>query len=310
MEREVARVGRDSELSARLEAGTEPLVITGGARGFRAYTCWSVDYLTRKFGHVELQFKLSSSHVHPDFRQPTLAQMFARGRAPLGDFLRAVVSGAPEERARRLFTGDERFLLRRRQGVETLDPELAPLLDDVEMPQLFERERLHTVWCWFSGRGVRTWLHYDNNGCHNLNAQITGSKRCALYPPSELSRMHPFVLGGDNPAHNCSAIDVEAPQPDFAADLARASVWHAELQAGDLLFIPAWWFHTFEHLGEFNSNVNFWSKPRAPRWNPVAARQAVLDSVNAAQLSEQTPALKAALRAIDQAAITLTPPEG
>jgi len=24
-----------------------------------------------------------------------------------------------------------------------------------------------------SGRGVRTWLHYDNNGCHNLNAQIT-----------------------------------------------------------------------------------------------------------------------------------------
>jgi len=292
-----------SDLAERLEAGVEPLLIAGGARHYRAFACWSIEYLSDICGQVEIQFKSSSSNAHPDFRQPTLAQMFARGSAPFGEFLRGLVSGPAHERARRLFTGDEQFLLRRRRGTETIHPELGRLLDDVEVPALFARERLHTVWSWFSGLGVRTWLHYDNNGCHNLNAQITGHKRCALYPPSELARMHPFVLGGDNPAHNCSAIDVEAPQPAFADDLADARVWHAEVLAGDLLFIPAWWFHTFEHLGELNSNVNFWWRPERPQWNATAARQALLDAASSAELGERTPALQAALRALDVAAI-------
>jgi hypothetical protein len=292
-----------AELSARLEAGEAPLVIAGGARGYPAFARWNAEYLRAAFGKVEIQFKLSSSNAHPDFRQPTLAQMFARGRATFAEFLELVSSGPRGERARRLFTGDEQFLLRRRQGVETVHPELARMLDDVEIPPLFARDRLHTVWSWFSGPGVRTWLHYDNNGCHNLNAQITGRKRCALYPPSELGRLHPFVLGGENPAHNCSAVDVDAPEPAHAADLAAACVWRTEIRAGDLLFIPAWWFHTFAHEGELNSNVNFWWRPERPTHNAVAARQALLDAVNQADLGERTPALLAALRAIDAAAI-------
>jgi len=177
----------------------------------------------------------------------------------------------------------------------------------VEIPPFFARERLHTVWGWFSGPGVRTWLHYDNNGCHNLNAQLTGHKRCALYPPSELAKLHPFLLGGDNPAHNCSAVDVDAPQPEFAADLAAAEVWRSEVHSGDLLFIPAWWFHTFEHTGELNSNVNFWWRPERPRHNAVAARQSLLDAASQAELGDRTPALLAALRALDAAAIRRAP---
>jgi hypothetical protein len=305
--RDGARSLSRAELSALLEAGEEPLVIAGGAEQQPAFARWNAEYLKSTFGDVEIQFKLSSSNVHPDFRQPTLAQMFARGRGTFAQFLELISSGPPEERARRLFTGDEQFLLRRRQGEESVHPELARMLGDVEIPALFARDRLHTVWGWFSGPGVRTWLHYDNNGCHNLNAQITGHKRCALYPPSELGRLHPFVLGGDNPAHNCSAIDVDAPDPAHAADLAAAEVWRTELRAGDLLFIPAWWFHTFEHLGELNSNVNFWWRPERPPHNPVAARQALLEAVSQAELGERTPALLAALRAIDGAAIRRPP---
>ena len=115
-----------------------------------------------------------------------------------------------------------------------------------------------------SGRGVRTWLHYDNNGCHNLNAQITGEKRCALYAPELVGRLRLFRLGGSNPAHNCSQIDVEQ------GELADVPCLEATLHAGDLLFIPAWWLHTFLHLGELNTNVNFWWKPEHPLANPVA----------------------------------------
>ena len=229
--------------------------------------------------------------------------MFARERAPFGDFLRSITTGPDAERAQRLFTGDEQFLMRRRANVTSIDPDLAPLLADIEVPSAIPESRLHTVWAWFSGAGVRTWLHYDNNGCHNLNAQVTGRKRCTLYPPDELARLHPFLLGGNNPAHNCSAIDVDEPRAELVASLAGARSWQAELSPGDLLFIPAWWWHTFSHLGVFNSNVNFWWKPARPSWNVVAARQAFLDAASEANVDREDERVAATLAALDQALV-------
>lgn len=299
-QREVPRVAAQSGLTERLEREELPLVIAGGAAHWPALTSWTPSGLERLLGSVEVDFKLSSSNAHPDFRKPELRQMFARGRSKFSDFLHNIGSGPDSERCRFLFTGDEEFLLRRREGVTTISPLLGRLLEDVAFPELLQHERLYTVWSWFSGRGVRTWLHYDNNGCHNLNAQISGHKHCWLYAPGELRRLHPFLLGGPNPAHNCSQIDVEAPQPEFAADFQAARPWHAELTAGDLLFIPAWWFHTFTHAGEFNANLNFWWKPLRPSWNPVASRQALLDAASRVGLAKD-PAAALTLRTLDAA---------
>ncbi len=293
-------------LARRLEEQAVPLVIVQGAAGWPAVERWSPEYLSRVLGPIELPYKASTSNAHPDFRVSEPAGMFARGRAPLSQFLESISTGPRAERSRYLFTGDERFLMRRRSNQTSVDAELAPLLADVPVPSLFPRERLHTVWAWLSGPGVRTWLHYDNNGCHNLNAQITGRKRCVLYAPDELAKLHPFPLGGDNPAHNCSRIDVERPDAALAADLAAAQGWTAELGPGDLLFIPAWWFHTFAHEGEFNSNVNFWWKPDRPLWNVVAARQALVDAAAAAQLDRSDRAVAAALAALDAVALRRT----
>jgi hypothetical protein len=299
-QQEVPRIAAVSGISERLERQELPLVISGGAAHWPALSRWTASGLQRLLGSAEIDFKLSSSNAHPDFRKPELRQMFARGRATVAEFLHKIASGPESERCRYLFTGDEQFLLRRREGVTTIDPLLGRLLDDIDFPELLRHERLYTVWTWFSGRGVRTWLHYDNNGCHNLNAQISGRKHCWLYAPSELRRLHPFLLGGPNPAHNCSQIDVEAPQPEFGADLQLAQAWHAELTAGDLLFIPAWWFHTFAHAGEFNANVNFWWRPLRASSNAVAARQALLDAAGRAGLLKD-PAAAPTLRALDAA---------
>jgi hypothetical protein len=261
----------------RFEAIDRPLVIRGGAREFPAFGRWNTEYLTETVGHVRAHHKRSVTNKHPDFDQPTLAVAFSRGESTLAEFFRAVTTGPEPDRAKLLFTGDEKFLLRRRNGASTLDPELAPLFGDVKVPDLVPEERLYTVWAWFSGRGVRTWLHYDNNGCHNLNAQLSGKKDCLLFEPSDAERLYFFEPGGPNPAHNCSAVDVDAPDSRRFPAFEGAEAWSARLDAGDLLFIPAWWPHAFFHHGEFNANVNFWWMPTEPRDNAIARRQRAID---------------------------------
>ena len=303
---EVERRAPETLTAEALDGRDTPLLIAGGAARWPAVGRWTVEHLCELLGPIELPFKTSTNNAHPDFRQQGLARMFARGQAPLHQLLRSITEGPDAERSRRLFTGDERFLLRRRAGQTSVDPELAPLLTEIETPRLLPEQRLHTVWAWLSGRGVRTWLHYDNNGCHNLNAQIMGSKRCVLYAPSDMIRLHPFPLGGGNPAYNCSRIDVDQPQPELEADLSAATPWHAELQPGDMLFIPVWWLHTFFHTGQLNANVNFWWKPERPAWNVVAARQALLDAAAASGLDSKDAAVTAVLAALDAAALRRT----
>ncbi len=271
---------RDIDVSAfrqRFEAVDRPVVIRGAARSFPALGRWDPHYLTGKVGDVRIAYKLSMTNKHPDFDQASLAVTFARGESTLGELFHAVTTGNEDDRSKRLFTGDEKFLLRCRDGVTTVDAELAPLWDDVRLPEFVPEERLYTVWAWFSGKGVRTWLHYDNNGCHNLNAQLSGRKDCLLFEPTSVEPLYFFDAAGPNPAKNCSAVDVDLPDPQRFPRFTEAVAWRASVEAGDLLFIPAWWPHAFFHHGEFNANVNFWWRPDAPRENAVSRRQAAID---------------------------------
>lgn len=238
-----------------------PCVIAGGASDWPAVR-WTVEGLSERIGDLAIRCKLSRTHVHPDFRAGSLKEMFATDATT---FRALFESFRGREPARRLFTGDEQFLLRVREGVTTVHEPFRTLLDDVVIPGV-AKETLYTIWAWFSGKGVHTGLHYDNNGCHNLNAQLAGRKRCVLFPPSAIERMGLFPIGGANPALNCSALE-EVPDGGL----------ETTLETGDLLFIPAWWFHAFWHLGLFNANVNFWWKPVTTTTNAVAERQALID---------------------------------
>jgi hypothetical protein len=95
-------------------------------------------------------------------------------------------------------------------------------------------------------------------------------------------------------------VDVEVTE-----NLHDVEAYEAEVHQGDLLFIPAWWFHTFFHVGEFNTNVNFWYRPERPSHNAVAARQALIDAAKRASVdSDPSSAEAAVLRALDLALVT------
>lgn len=268
---------RGDELAAYAAAG-RPAVVEGALEGWPALARWSPDYLAARLGPIEVRCKVSASGAHPNFHASTLREAFATEPC---SFAELVTSLPRDASGRRLFTGDEKFVLRRRDGVTTIDPELAPLYDDARVPPWIPPDRLYTVWAWFSGAGVRTWLHYDNNGCDNLNAQITGEKSCIVIDPDQLDRVALFPIGGANPALNCSQVDVAAPDLARFPAFAHVEAWSARLVAGDLLFLPAWWLHAFAHHGAFNANLNFWWKPERASACAVARHQAAIDEAAA-----------------------------
>jgi len=298
------------ELVPALDARDAPLILEGLIDGWPACGSdgWDAAGLVRRIGDRPARCKFSPSHRHPDFGAATLGETFATRETTFGELLERIARGGSEA-ARCFLTGDEEFVIRRRPGrPEERNAKLAPLFADFEIPELFDPAALYTAWLWISGAGVRSGLHYDTNGCHNLNAQIRGAKRVWLFAPESLSQVYPFAVGGANPAHNCAQVDLEAPDLARFPDFAKAACLEGELRAGDLLYLPADWIHGFLHTGPLNVNLNFWWRPVRPRLTPVAIRQAFVERVcEISARGELTAETREVLAAIDRALLAPSP---
>ncbi len=220
---------------------------------------WDTEWVVASLENREFRFKRSATNAHPDFRAAAVRDMFGCEKMTFRQFFQRIVEGPEPERSRYIFTGDEHYVARQRNGAWSVNPELQKLWDTVVFPPFFSREQVYSVWAWFSGAGVHTWLHYDNNGCHNLNVQLHGEKRCVLFAPDDSSALDLFEPGQAVPAYNCSRLDLESSAG--AATLARVPHFEATIRAGDLLYIPPHWLHAFWHRGAYNANINFWWKP-------------------------------------------------
>lgn len=139
------------------------------------------------------------------------------------------------------------------QPIELLHPELLNLIG---YPEYIGRDRLVAVNLWM-GEGRLRW-HFDR--VDNFLAQIHGRKRVRLLPPEELS--HLYVFG-----HQWSAID-EIDRVDLSVFPLAGKVRRPEetvLEKGDMLFIPAAWWHTTASLGSWGASINYWYQT----WNGV-----------------------------------------
>lgn len=103
--------------------------------------------------------------------------------------------------------------------------------------------------CWLSSAGSVTHLHWDAFGPHNFHLLVAGRKRALLFPPSEAAAVR--CLGGFRyalrfvGAADGGVIDPSAPN----AVSPEARGLEAMLTPGDLLFVPAYYWHFFASLG-------------------------------------------------------------
>jgi hypothetical protein len=134
-------------------------------------------------------------------------------------------------------------------------PEHLPKFSDENAINLADPSATPRIWV---GNSITVTTHYDISD--NIACVVGGRRRFTLFPPDQIRNLYVgpihFTLAGQP----VSMVSLEEPDlvryPRFERALASAQV--AELEAGDALFIPYFWWHHVKSLERFNVLVNYW----------------------------------------------------
>jgi hypothetical protein len=106
--------------------------------------------------------------------------------------------------------------------------------------------------------GNVTPLHFD--GTNNLLAQVFGHKSLKLFPPDQTKHLYPmpaFAKFG-----HLSEVDLDQPDLHRFPLLERAKPIEVILEPGDVLFLPAFWWHHVRSMA-LSISINFWWRAHA-----------------------------------------------
>lgn len=251
-----------------------PLAIRGAFAKSDAYYCWkSLDYLNLAVGaETPCYVEIGGSYADADVQKPEVS---------FGEYIEYM-----HKFEERYGGGEDTWPLADGKRpppdeiVYLAQNDCPPALhNDFVLPQLcqdaiFAQEynvgggKLYSVMLWLGPRGTVSPLHYDP--LDNLLIQMVGKKRVLLYPRTVglVAREGTAVVeeaswtyaGADGMQYNTSPVNVEDPEASMAKyPLFAAAPQAIEciLEPGDVLYIPAKWWHHVRSLSR-SVSVNAW----------------------------------------------------
>lgn len=220
---------------------------------------WTPDYLIQRVGSrpVDVQVRQGGvfSPVGPGSHK----------RMAFDEFVRRVMEG--EETTESLYLN--------LQGYERqLGPPLLQLLGDFTLPVYFRDAEIRWINLWM-GRTAGTTqsqMHHDYHD--NLYCVVSGAKRFVVFPPSDApnlyTRARPVRIDPNGVIHyapqdrdrdpHFSMIRTDRVDHRRFPNYAHTHPREARIEAGDLLFLPAGWFHEVHSEGTHMA-INFWADP-------------------------------------------------
>ncbi|MCE9672493.1 cupin-like domain-containing protein [Myxococcus stipitatus] len=211
-----------------------PVVLEGFMRDWPLMREWTPARLAERYGDVAVEVmagrEARADHdVEPDACRQVL---------PFGAFLRRLEQGGPTND---LYLTARNFALERE--------ELRGLLEHVRYPEglLRATDRVGAVKLWVGPAGTLTQLHHDLGSV--LFGQVHGRKRFRLIPSFQLHHVY---------SHLEVWSQVDAEHPDLARFPAyrEVEVLETVVGPGDMLLIPAGWWH-WVHALEVSVSVTF-----------------------------------------------------
>ena len=218
-------------------------------KGFNIGPCskkWSVEYLAAQAG-----FRMATVHVSETPQMNFVCKNYIYRKLPFADLVKRASQTvhktyflSPNEYYYFRSLGDD--VRREPSNIKKQWPELQK---DIILPEFFPEEKIFSSVFRIASAGMQLWTHYDV--MDNLLIQVNGLKKVVLFPPSDASNLY---LDGDKSA----VINVETPDLSKYPKFSYVTKYKCILEPGDILFIPALWFHNVVAI-EFGIAVNvFW----------------------------------------------------
>jgi len=235
----------------------KPVVVRGAFRSSKYVQKWgNPDYLCDKLDKLTVQYKKSDSKYFPDPNSLCNPELFEIHESSFVEYFKLATKNKVEGDLNYFLSGNELSVYR--NGM--YNDSLFSILDDVELPNCIDQGDLSEIGIWLTGREISSCLHYDRNGCGNINVQVVGEKSFIIISPSEYSSLDMFKSTEPNPFFNFSKIkpaDIETIEQLNSYDFKYSC---GTLCSSDCLYIPPLWVHKFDHLGDYNLNLTFWWK--------------------------------------------------
>ena len=211
-----------------------------------ATSLWTADYLCEKLGNTPVTI-----HVAKDDKMNFMKKNFLYKTLPFDEFVR---------RASRVEQDDyfvhnkEKYYLRSQGNNVRKDPsdvrvQFPFIAGDIKFPQFFDESDYFSSVFRISSYSLQIWTHYDI--MDNILMHLVGRKRVVLYPPSDALNL--YLIGDKS-----EVVDMDNPDYEKYPKFRNATKYECILEPGDVLFIPAMWFHNITTL-DFSISVNvFW----------------------------------------------------
>jgi len=223
----------------------KPLVLRGLDIG-SAPSKWTPAYLSSVVDDHPIKI-----HVSPVAQMDFLKKNFLYKTLPFNEFVKRC---SLEVQDKYFCAPDEKYYLRSlgldpRKDTADIRTQFPDLARDINFPVLFPENKFFSSVFRISSAGTQLWTHYDV--MDNMLIQVTGRKRVVLFPPEDVLKM--YMVGDKSEIIDIDHVDSER-YPLF-----KGVDWYeCVLVPGDVLFIPALWFHNVTAL-DFAVSVNvFW----------------------------------------------------
>ena len=232
--RPLARIAAASseEFHERYVAARRPVVLAGLVRDWPAVRRWNLDVLRAAHPAVPITTaRVENGQVVMDPQRGLIHEP-----ADLDAFVAALCAGA-----------QDRYLITPMRAL----PEA--LRADAPPPAYLRGVRVQNAKLWIGPVGMVSGMHRDL--ADNLHAQVSGRKRFTLVAPQQSACVYPNSFFDSVP--NGCRIDVEHPDYARFPRLRDAEMLVAELDPGDVVYIPRGWWHHVRTL-DLSISVNFW----------------------------------------------------
>lgn len=191
-----------------------PVIVTDLTAGWKAQKLWTLDFFRENYGHLALQVKREAQHG-PGQASMTMAQYI--------DYLKSNQDESPYYLASWDFMLDAPELAQ--------DFELPVYWKDDWILDLPEELRPRLLWLFIGPARTGFRMHVDIGHTAAWNAQLFGSKRWTLFPPSQLPNLY------------FGRVDSFQPDLERYPRFREAKGLECTLHAGEAIFVPSTWWH-------------------------------------------------------------------